>query len=77
MQSSQILRGVGDRLRGRSRIIACYRNACTHLEYPIDMGKVSGGIITCPLNLRSANIIYDSATFSCTRRYLPSKRSCR
>ncbi|MEG4021291.1 Rieske (2Fe-2S) protein [Microcoleus sp. S13C4] len=30
--------------------VTCYRNACTHLEYPIDMGKVSSGIITCPFH---------------------------
>ena len=30
--------------------VTCYRNACTHLEYPIDMGKVSDGIITCPFH---------------------------
>ena len=30
--------------------VTCYRNACTHLEYPIDMGKVSNGIITCPFH---------------------------
>lgn len=30
--------------------VTCYRNACTHLEYPIDMGKVSKGIITCPFH---------------------------
>jgi nitrite reductase/ring-hydroxylating ferredoxin subunit len=30
--------------------VACYRNACTHLEYPIDMGKVSNGTITCPFH---------------------------
>jgi nitrite reductase/ring-hydroxylating ferredoxin subunit len=30
--------------------VTCYRNACSHLEYPIDMGKVSGGIITCPFH---------------------------
>jgi nitrite reductase/ring-hydroxylating ferredoxin subunit len=30
--------------------VTCYRNACSHLEYPIDMGKVSNGIITCPFH---------------------------
>ncbi len=30
--------------------VTCYRNACTHLEYPIDMGKISDGIITCPFH---------------------------
>ena len=30
--------------------VTCYRNACTHLEYPIDMGKVNNGIITCPFH---------------------------
>jgi nitrite reductase/ring-hydroxylating ferredoxin subunit len=30
--------------------VNCYRNACTHLEYPIDMGKISNGIITCPFH---------------------------
>ena len=30
--------------------VTCYRNACTHLEYPIDMGKVSDGIITSPFH---------------------------
>jgi len=30
--------------------VTCYRNACTHLEYPIDMGKVDNGIITCPFH---------------------------
>lgn len=30
--------------------VSCYHNACTHLEYPIDMGKVSNGIITCPFH---------------------------
>jgi nitrite reductase/ring-hydroxylating ferredoxin subunit len=30
--------------------VTCYRNACTHLRYPIDMGKVSNGIITCPFH---------------------------
>ena len=31
-------------------LITCYRNACTHLAYPIDMGQVSSGIITCPFH---------------------------
>lgn len=31
-------------------LIRCYRNACTHLAYPIDMGQVSSGIITCPFH---------------------------
>ncbi|TAG70852.1 MAG: Rieske (2Fe-2S) protein [Oscillatoriales cyanobacterium] len=26
------------------------RQGATHLEYPIDMGKVSNGIITCPFH---------------------------
>ncbi|MEG3881948.1 Rieske (2Fe-2S) protein [Microcoleus sp. herbarium7] len=30
--------------------VTCYRNACSHLEYPIDMGKVNSGIITCPFH---------------------------
>lgn len=30
--------------------VTCYRNACSHLEYPIDMGKVNNGIITCPFH---------------------------
>ncbi|MEG4507929.1 Rieske (2Fe-2S) protein [Microcoleus sp. F6_B4] len=37
-------------LNRQGRNVTCYRNACTHLEYPIDMGKVSSGIITCPFH---------------------------
>jgi nitrite reductase/ring-hydroxylating ferredoxin subunit len=37
-------------LNRQGRNVTCYRNACTHLEYPIDMGKVSDGIITCPFH---------------------------
>ncbi|MDM9580822.1 NifU family protein [Nostoc sp. GT001] len=28
--------------------VKCYRNACTHLGYPLEKGKVENGIITCP-----------------------------
>jgi Fe-S cluster biogenesis protein NfuA/nitrite reductase/ring-hydroxylating ferredoxin subunit len=27
--------------------ITCYRNACSHLAYPLDRGKLDNGIITC------------------------------
>jgi Fe-S cluster biogenesis protein NfuA/nitrite reductase/ring-hydroxylating ferredoxin subunit len=27
--------------------ITCYRNACSHLAYPLDRGKLENGIITC------------------------------
>ncbi|WP_341525242.1 NifU family protein [Nostoc sp. UHCC 0302] len=27
--------------------VTCYRNACAHLGYPLDQGKVENGIITC------------------------------
>lgn len=30
--------------------ISCYRNACTHLGYPLDRGKVENSIITCPVH---------------------------
>lgn len=30
--------------------IKCYRDACTHLAYPIAMGKVKAGILTCPFH---------------------------
>lgn len=30
--------------------VVCYHNACTHLAYPIDMGQVNRGIITCPFH---------------------------
>lgn len=30
--------------------IKCYHNSCTHLAYPLDMGKVNDGIITCPFH---------------------------
>ena len=28
--------------------VSCYQNACAHLGMPLDMGKVSDGILTCP-----------------------------
>jgi nitrite reductase/ring-hydroxylating ferredoxin subunit/Fe-S cluster biogenesis protein NfuA len=28
--------------------ITCYHNACAHLGYPLEEGKVANGIITCP-----------------------------
>jgi Fe-S cluster biogenesis protein NfuA/nitrite reductase/ring-hydroxylating ferredoxin subunit len=37
---SLILYRQGDR-------ITCYRNACSHLASPLDVGKVENGIITC------------------------------
>ncbi len=42
--------GISLILNRQGMNITCYRNACTHLEYPIDMGKVSDGIITCPFH---------------------------
>ena len=35
--------------RKKDRVV-CYHNACTHLAYPIDMGQVNSGIITCPFH---------------------------
>jgi nitrite reductase/ring-hydroxylating ferredoxin subunit len=42
--------GISLILNRQGMNVACYRNACSHLEYPIDMGKVSNGIITCPFH---------------------------
>ena len=42
-ENSLILWRVGEEVK-------CYRNACTHLTYPIVMGKVNEGIITCPFH---------------------------
>jgi nitrite reductase/ring-hydroxylating ferredoxin subunit len=42
--------GISLILNRQGANVTCYRNACTHLEYPIDMGKVSNGIITCPFH---------------------------
>jgi Fe-S cluster biogenesis protein NfuA/nitrite reductase/ring-hydroxylating ferredoxin subunit len=47
--------GVSERtLEGRSVLLAkhgaqvsCFDNACAHLGMPLDMGEVSGGVITC------------------------------
>ncbi|MEN9849225.1 MAG: hypothetical protein RL368_1965 [Pseudomonadota bacterium] len=30
--------------------ISCFNNQCSHLDMPIDHGKVSGGTITCPFH---------------------------
>ena len=42
--------GISLILNRQGTNVTCYRNACTHLEYPIDMGKVNNGIITCPFH---------------------------
>lgn len=42
--------GISLILNRQGANVSCYRNACSHLEYPIDMGKVSNGIITCPFH---------------------------
>ncbi|WP_293333594.1 Rieske (2Fe-2S) protein [Microcoleus sp. CAWBG58] len=42
--------GISLILNRQGANVTCYRNACTHLEYPIDMGKVDNGIITCPFH---------------------------
>ncbi|NJK66142.1 MAG: Rieske (2Fe-2S) protein [Microcoleus sp. CSU_2_2] len=42
--------GISLILNRQGMNVTCYRNACTHLEYPIDMGKVRNGIITCPFH---------------------------
>jgi nitrite reductase/ring-hydroxylating ferredoxin subunit len=42
--------GISLILNRQGTNVTCYRNACTHLEYPIDMGNVSNGIITCPFH---------------------------
>lgn len=42
--------GISLILNRQGMKVTCYRNACSHLEYPIDMGKVSNGIITCPFH---------------------------
>ncbi|TAF09302.1 MAG: hypothetical protein EAZ77_05485 [Nostocales cyanobacterium] len=34
-------------LHRQSNNISCYRNACPHLGFPLDKGKVENGIITC------------------------------
>ncbi len=47
--------GIAERkLEGRSVLLArrggqvsCFDNACAHLGMPLDMGEVSGGVITC------------------------------
>jgi nitrite reductase/ring-hydroxylating ferredoxin subunit len=44
------IEGISLILNRQGMNVTCYRNACTHLEYPIDMGKVSNGIITCPFH---------------------------
>jgi nitrite reductase/ring-hydroxylating ferredoxin subunit len=44
------IEGISLILNRQGMNVTCYRNACTHLEYPIDMGKVSSGIITCPFH---------------------------
>ena len=30
--------------------VRCYANSCSHLERPIDMGKVVDGVLTCPFH---------------------------
>lgn len=42
--------GISLILNRQGMNVTCYRNACTHLEYPIDMGKINNGIITCPFH---------------------------
>ena len=35
-------------LHRQGATVTCYRNACAHLGYPLEGGKVENGIITCP-----------------------------
>ncbi|MHC5733508.1 NifU family protein [Nostoc sp.] len=35
-------------LHRQGAALTCYRNACAHLGYPLEAGKVENGIITCP-----------------------------
>ncbi|MEH2154579.1 NifU family protein [Nostoc sp.] len=35
-------------LHRQGATLTCYRNACAHLGYPLEGGKVENGIITCP-----------------------------
>jgi nitrite reductase/ring-hydroxylating ferredoxin subunit len=35
-------------LHRQGATVKCYRNACSHLGYPLEKGKVEDGFITCP-----------------------------
>lgn len=48
-------------LSRQGSIVTCFQNACAHLGFAIDEGKVSDGIITCPHHAFE----YDLATGEC------------
>lgn len=48
-------------LSRQGSIVTCFQNACAHLGFPIDEGKVRDGVITCPHH----EFEYDLATGEC------------